>query len=70
MEVCIEHKAETEYCDVDWETVRNKYELIQEKLIQQYLKNSTDVFPISENAEQKMYWQKVSILLRHSIELS
>ena len=52
LEVCTEYKAEREYCGVDWESVRNKYEQIQEKLIQQYPKNSTDGFPNSENSEQ------------------
>ena len=37
LEVCIEYKAQREYCGVDWESVRNKYEQIQEKLIQQYV---------------------------------
>ena len=45
LEVCIEYKAKREYSDVDWESVRNKYEQIQEKLIQQYPKNATDGFP-------------------------
>ena len=32
LEICIEYKNEREYCGVDWESVRNKYEQIQEKL--------------------------------------
>ena len=32
LEICIEYKNEREYCGVDWESVRNKYEKIQEKL--------------------------------------
>ena len=62
LEVCIEYKAEREYCGVDWELVRNKYEQIQEKLNQQYPKNSNDGFPNSENAEQilvEMHWWKI-----------
>ena len=51
LEVCIEYKAECEYCGIGWELVRNNYEQIQEKLIQQYPKNSTNSFPNSENAE-------------------
>ena len=51
LEVCIEYKAEREYFGVDWESVRNKYEQIQEKHIQQYPKNSTDGFPNIENAD-------------------
>ena len=49
LEACIEYKTEHEHCVVDWESVRNKYEQIQEKLIQQYPKNSTDGFRNSEN---------------------
>ena len=26
LEVCIDYKAEREYCGVDWESLRNKYE--------------------------------------------
>ena len=26
LEVCIEYKAEHQYCGIDWESVRNKYE--------------------------------------------
>ena len=54
LEVGIEYKAEREYCGVDWELVRNKYEQINEKLNKQYPKNSTDGFPNSENAEQTL----------------
>ena len=46
----MEYKAVHDYCGVDWESVRSKYEKTQ-KLIKQYLKNSTDGFPDSENAE-------------------
>ena len=41
LEVSIEYKVEREYCGIDWESVRNKYEQIQGKLIEQYPKNST-----------------------------
>ena len=44
LEVFTEYKAEHEYWGVGWESARNKYEQIQEKLIQQYPKNSTDGF--------------------------
>ena len=47
----MEYKAVHDYCGVDRESVRSKYEKTQEKLIKQYLKNSTDGFPDSENAE-------------------
>ena len=57
LEVCIEYKAE--YCSVDWESVRSKYEQIQGKLIQQYPKNSTDGFPNSENAEQTLTMKRI-----------
>ena len=52
MEVCTEYKAEHEYCGVDWELVKDKYEQIKEKLIQHYPKNSTNGFSKSENMEQ------------------
>ena len=58
MEVCIEYKAE--YCGVDWESVRNKYEQIQEKLIQQYPKTLTDGFSNSENAEQTLTVKRIN----------
>ena len=44
LEVCTEYKAEHKYSGIDWESVRNKYEKIQEKLIQQYSKSSTEKF--------------------------
>ena len=59
LDVCIEYKAEREYCSVDCESVRNKYEQIQEKLIQQYPKNSTNGFPNSENAEQTLTVKRI-----------
>ena len=59
MEVRVEYKAELEYCGVDWESVRNKYEQIQAKLIQQYPKNSTDDFSNSENAEQTLTVKRI-----------
>ena len=46
----MEYKAVHDYCGVDRESVRSKYEKTQ-KLIKQYLKNSIDGFPDSENAE-------------------
>ena len=52
LEVCTEYITECEYCGVDWELLRNKYEQIQEKLIQECLKNSIDGFPNSENASR------------------
>ena len=54
IEVCIEYKAEREYCGINWESVRNNYEQMQEKLIQQYPKNSTDGFPNSGNVEHTL----------------
>ena len=54
LEVCIEYKAEQECCGIDWELIRNKYEQTQEKLIQQYRKNSTDGFDF----DSKTYWWK------------
>ena len=48
MEVCTEYRAEREYCGIDCESVRNKYEQTQENPIQEYPKNSTDGFPNSE----------------------
>ena len=59
IEVCIEYKAEHEYCGIDWESVRNNYEQMQEKLIQQYPKNSTDGFPNSENVEQTLTVKRI-----------
>ena len=54
LEVCIEYKVEREYWGIDWELLGNKYEQIQEKLIQQFPKNSTDGFPNCDNAEQTL----------------
>ena len=54
LEVWFEYKAECEYCGINCGSPRNKYEQIQEKLIQQCLKNSTHGFPNSENAEQAL----------------
>ena len=54
MEVCIEYKVEFEYCRIDSELVRNKFEQTQEKLVQQYPKRSNDCFPNSGNAEQTL----------------
>ena len=54
LEVCIEYKVEFEYCRIDSELVRNKFEQTQEKLVQQYPKRSNDCFPNSGNAEQTL----------------
>ena len=59
LEGCIEYKAEREYCGIDWESLRNKYEQVQEKLIQQCPKNSTDDFPNSENAEKTLTVKRI-----------
>ena len=64
LEVCIEYKAEREHCGVDWESFRNKYEQIKEKLIQQYYKNSTDGFPSSGNAEQTLTVKRIGPKLK------
>ena len=59
MEACIEYKADRGYCGADSESVRNKYEQIQEKIIQQYSINSTDGFSNSENAEQTLTVKRI-----------
>ena len=38
LETYIEYKAEREYCGVDWKSVRNKYEQIQEPMAFQTVK--------------------------------
>ena len=60
LEVCTGYKAELEYCSVDWELVRNTYEQIQEKLIQQYPENPTNGFPNTENTEQILTVKRIS----------
>ena len=59
LEVCSEYKAEHEYCGVDWESLRNKYEQIQEKLIQQCPTNLADGFPNSKNADQTLIVKRI-----------
>ena len=59
MEACIEYKADRGYGGADSESVRNKYEQIQEKIIQQYSINSTDGFSNSENAEQTLTVKRI-----------
>ena len=44
---------------VDRESVRSKCKKTQEKLIKQYLKNSTDGFPKSENTEQTLTAKRI-----------
>ena len=51
---CIDYEAEREYCGPNSESVRNKYEQVQQKLIQKYPKNSTDGFLNSENPSGKL----------------
>ena len=53
---CIDYEAEREYCGPNSESVRNKYEQVQQKLIQKYPKNSTDGFLNSENPSRRWQW--------------
>ena len=67
LEVCTEYKTKREYCGTDWESVRNNNEQIQEKLIQQYPKNSTDGFPNSENAKQTLTVKRIGGKLKGAL---
>ena len=44
LKIYIEYKAEREYCGVDWKSVRNKYEQIQETMAFQTVKTRSKLW--------------------------